>query len=37
MYSLVDGIVRFQTKMVRKFHGNLRRTRVVNVDPAPKK
>lgn len=33
LYSLVDGIVKFQHKMVRKFHGNLRRTRIVNVEP----
>jgi len=37
LYSLVDGLVKFQSKMVRKFHGNLRRTRVVNVVPAVKK
>jgi large subunit ribosomal protein L27 len=31
LYSLVDGIVKFQNKMIRKFHGNLRKTRVVSV------
>lgn len=31
LYSLVDGIVKFQDKMIRKFHGNLRKTRVVSV------
>ena len=31
LYSLVDGMVKFQNKMVKKFHGNLRRTRIVNV------
>lgn len=33
LYSLVDGIVKFQNKMLRKFHGNLRSTRVVSVVP----
>jgi large subunit ribosomal protein L27 len=33
LYSLVTGIVRFQSKMVRKFHGNLRPTKIVHVDP----
>ncbi len=33
LYSLVTGIVKFQSKMVKKFHGNLRRTRIVNVEP----
>jgi large subunit ribosomal protein L27 len=33
LYSLVDGLVKFQDKMVRKFHGNLRTTRVVSVIP----
>ena len=36
LYSLVDGVVKFQSKMQRKFHGNLRRTRVVNVQPLKK-
>lgn len=36
LYSLADGLVKFQSKMVRKFHGNLRRTRVVSVVPAVK-
>lgn len=31
LYSLVDGIVQFQDKMMRKFHGNLRKTRIVSV------
>ena len=34
LYSLSDGLVQFQNKMVRKFHGNLRKTRIVNVVPA---
>lgn len=33
LYSLVDGLVKFQDKMLRKFHGNLRSTRVVSVTP----
>ncbi len=33
LYSLVDGVVKFQNKMLRKFHGNLRKTRVVSVVP----
>ena len=33
LYSLKDGLVKFQHKMIRKFHGNLRKTRVVNVEP----
>ena len=33
LYSLVTGIVKFQTKMLKKFHGNLRSTRIVNVEP----
>ncbi len=34
LYSMITGLVRFQSKMVRKFHGNLRRTRIVSVIPA---
>ena len=33
LYSLIDGLVKFQSKMVRKFHGNLRKTRLVSVEP----
>jgi large subunit ribosomal protein L27 len=33
LYSMVDGLVKFQDKMLRKFHGNLRSTRVVSVIP----
>jgi large subunit ribosomal protein L27 len=33
LYSLVDGVVKFQNKLVRKFHGNLRKTRIVSVEP----
>lgn len=33
LYALVDGLVKFQNKMVRKFHGNLRKTRIVSVIP----
>jgi len=31
LYSVANGTVKFQNKQVRKFHGNLRRTRIVNV------
>jgi large subunit ribosomal protein L27 len=33
LYALVDGKVKFQNKKVAKFHGNLRKTRVVSVEP----
>lgn len=32
LYSLANGVVKFQNKMVKKFHGNLKKTRVVNVE-----
>lgn len=31
LYALADGLVKFQNKMSKKFHGNLRKTRIVNV------
>ncbi len=31
LYSMMDGLVQFQHKQVRKFHGNLRKTKIVNV------
>lgn len=34
LYALADGKVSFQKKQVRKFHGNLRKTRIVNVVPS---
>ncbi len=37
LFSLTDGVVKFQNKQIRKFHGNLRKTRVVNVVAASKK
>ena len=37
LYSLIDGVVKFQRKMIRKFHGNLRETRVVSVEPVAAK
>lgn len=37
LYALADGMVKFQSKMLRKFHGNLRRTRVVSVEPVKSK
>ena len=33
LYSLANGLVKFQRKQVRKFHGNLRSTSIVNVIP----
>jgi large subunit ribosomal protein L27 len=33
LYSLANGLVKFQNKMTKKFHGNLRRTKIVNVEP----
>jgi large subunit ribosomal protein L27 len=32
LYSVISGMVKFQRKQVKKFHGNLRRTRIVNVE-----
>ena len=37
LYSLADGLVKFQKKMMTKFHGNLRKTRIVSVEPAKQK
>lgn len=37
LYSLIDGVVKFQKKMMRKFHGNLRATRIVSVEPVTQK
>ncbi len=34
LYAVAAGLVKFQSKMSKKFHGNLRRTRIVNVVPA---
>ena len=34
LYSLRDGLVMFQKKLVKKFHGNLRKTKIVNVQAA---
>ena len=31
LYALANGLVKFQNKMSKKFHGNLRKTRIVNV------
>lgn len=36
LYSMATGLVKFQNKMTKKFHGNLRRTRIVNVVPSSK-
>ncbi len=32
LYSLATGIVHFQHKMIKKFHGGLRKVRLVNVE-----
>jgi large subunit ribosomal protein L27 len=37
LYSLANGMVKFHNKMVKKVHGNLRRTRVVNVEASKAK
>ncbi len=34
LYSLANGLVKFQNKMSKRFHGNLRKTKIVNVEPA---
>lgn len=31
LYALTDGKVKFQKKQVKKFHGNLRTTKIVSV------
>jgi len=36
LYSITDGTVKFQNKMMKKFHGNLRKTRIVNVEAGKK-
>lgn len=36
LYAMVDGVVKFQKKLVRKFHGGLRKTRIVSVEPVSK-
>jgi large subunit ribosomal protein L27 len=36
LFSLANGVVKFQNKMVKKFHGNLRKTRIVNVEATSK-
>ena len=33
LYAAVSGVVKFKKKMMTKFHGGLRRTRVVSVEP----
>lgn len=33
LYSLANGTVRFVTKKVAKFHGNLKATKYIHVDP----
>lgn len=36
LYSLIDGVVKFKSKMMKKFHGNLRKTKIVTVEPVTK-
>lgn len=36
LYAVATGLVKFQNKMVKKFHGSLRKTRIVNVVPTAK-
>lgn len=36
LYSLADGMVKFQNKKTLKFHGNLRKTKIVSVVSKPK-
>ena len=31
LFSMIDGIVKFQQRQQKKFHGNLRKTKIVNV------
>lgn len=31
LYSMIDGMVKFQHRMTKRFHGNLRKTKIVNV------
>jgi large subunit ribosomal protein L27 len=37
LYAVIDGTVKFKKKMMTKFHGGLRRTRVVSVEPVTAK
>jgi large subunit ribosomal protein L27 len=32
LYSLTDGLVKFQNKKISKFHSNLRATKIVSVE-----
>ena len=31
LYSMMDGLVKFQHRITKRFHGNLRKTKIVNV------
>ncbi len=33
IYALIDGVVKFKEKLVKKFHGGLRKTRFISVEP----
>lgn len=37
LYATVSGTVKFQSKMQRRFHGNLEKSRVVSVEATPEK
>ena len=37
LYSLANGLVKFKTKMVKRFHGNLRKSRIISVEPVKAK
>ena len=34
LFALTDGLVKFQHKQETKFHGNLQKTKIVNVAPS---
>ncbi len=34
LFALSDGIVKFQNKQQKKFHGNLKKTKIVSVVPS---
>lgn len=36
LYALADGKVKFQKRMMKKFHGNLKTTKVVSVETVSK-
>lgn len=36
LYATLKGIVKFQKKLMRKFHGGLAKTRIIHVEPVVK-